>query len=365
MLYTSVELISALVGGPKNAELSTTHLKYLCPMLIATACYLSSGADYKSIYSMFQLFTWGHSLLLLTLLVVVPDMVIGRSTDTEALKFIPFRMTGVCDANGLAFMAAMYLLLSPGDDRSSKRKIVPVLLDMATLLVLILAQSKTIYILLPVALCIKYAMPRFMALGSLEKCCVSFGGISLIVLVGILISSSNVVDAVSDATAISSESLMTMTGRVVMWDAALEDWKQHPLLGCGAIYWDEGTGSVRKGHFVFAHAHNQVVQTLWESGIVGLAALALLVGQMIHCALRSHPAERAGLVAAVFAFVTRGYAEVPVQALGTSAVPFMIHMTLMSLLYASTRRAAWQQRTIQLNHAAVERHANALKLITT
>jgi O-antigen ligase len=89
------------------------------------------------------------------------------------------------------------------------------------------------------------------------------------------------------------ERLFTFTGsyRVDLWQVALDDYADHPLLGSGAgsyeHYWNE--------HRPFGHkvrdAHSLFLETLAELGPVGLLLVLLAVGVPLSAALlaRGHP----------------------------------------------------------------------------
>ena len=90
----------------------------------------------------------------------------------------------------------------------------------------------------------------------------------------------------------SPERITDLNGRGVMWDAALEQWQQYPVIGSGARsyeYMERGYRTLATRWPVWAgevdarYAHNDYLQALGDYGLVGLG-LALL-------ALAAHGAQ--------------------------------------------------------------------------
>ncbi len=63
--------------------------------------------------------------------------------------------------------------------------------------------------------------------------------------------------------------------RVVTYDAAMTLWREDPLVGVGIKYWRDPDYVSRTG---FGEPHSVVISTAGESGLVGLSALAVLLG---------------------------------------------------------------------------------------
>lgn len=102
----------------------------------------------------------------------------------------------------------------------------------------------------------------------------------------------------------------TTTGRTYLWGAAISGWLQHPLLGNGwgtFLYtWPGGNQSI--------YAHNELLQILHDTGVVGLAiflSLALsslaLSGRCVK-AVRAEGTDMVLLSASYFAFAFEVFA---------------------------------------------------------
>ena len=86
-------------------------------------------------------------------------------------------------------------------------------------------------------------------------------------------------------------------GRTVLWRAALDDFRAHPVVGSGAGSFGRWWLAHRTTFYSVGEAHNLYVQTLAEGGVVGFALLVALLGLPLIAAVR---ARRHPLVAPAF-----------------------------------------------------------------
>jgi exopolysaccharide production protein ExoQ len=81
----------------------------------------------------------------------------------------------------------------------------------------------------------------------------------------------------------------TLTGRTEIWPVAVDAVRAEPVLGYGyGAFWDSAAAEAARLEigFAAAHAHNGVLDVALETGALGLAALALLVGSVVAAGLR-------------------------------------------------------------------------------
>lgn len=109
-----------------------------------------------------------------------------------------------------------------------------------------------------------------------------------------------------------TEQLGTVSGRRVLWDLVLQRWSEAPLLGHGPQVWSEliAVGVLPPWA---VHAHNQLLNSLFVAGLLGVAALAWLGTLLVLHSLRCWSVGWA-LGAALVAFqLVRSYSEVPFE----------------------------------------------------
>lgn len=93
----------------------------------------------------------------------------------------------------------------------------------------------------------------------------------------------------------NSESLKNLNGRGPLWDAALEQWQEAPLLGTGARSYEymerayrtlDTVWMTRAGEVDAIHAHSDYLQCLADYGLIGLLLALLAGGWHVAAALR-------------------------------------------------------------------------------
>jgi O-antigen ligase len=125
-------------------------------------------------------------------------------------------------------------------------------------------------------------------------------------------------------------SFTSLTGRDRIWEVALEDWARHPMLGYGTNLFDEAYR--RSVQIPFANdAHNQFIDTLARSGLVGAAGLGLYVTVLLALSLKYARAS-GGLSLAVFlAVIIRSVSQVPLGLFHYGPDPLQ-HFLLLAIL---------------------------------
>ncbi len=108
--------------------------------------------------------------------------------------------------------------------------------------------------------------------------------------------------------------------RVEMIEAAAREWGDSPVTGVGPgqqwLRWQDGTTTK-----LDRYAHNEYLQVLWKTGLVGLGLLLIWLGRLLLPLLRSdRTALHAGCLAALAALAT------------ASALDFLWHLPLIPLV---------------------------------
>jgi O-antigen ligase len=104
--------------------------------------------------------------------------------------------------------------------------------------------------------------------------------------------------------------LASLTGRDRVWAAALAEWARHPVFGYGTSLFDEAYRTDIGMPFA-TNGHNQVLDTLARSGLVGVGGLAIYGAVLLVFSVKRARASR-GLSLAVFvAIALLSVSEVP------------------------------------------------------
>jgi O-antigen ligase len=132
--------------------------------------------------------------------------------------------------------------------------------------------------------------------------------------------------------------LASLTGRDKIWAIAYDEWQRNPVFGYGPLIWEtDFRNSI--GMPNATHAHNQFMDSLSRSGIVGAAALVLYALVLLVMSVR-YTRESKGLTLALFVLLAmRSVSEVPLSLFGYGA-EFIAHLLLLMALaaYASDVR---------------------------
>ncbi len=147
----------------------------------------------------------------------------------------------------------------------------------------------------------------------------------------------------------AGEGVRTLTGRTEIWDITLETWRRNPWFGYGPNLWDLGF-RIKYGIPAAINAHNQFIQTLGESGIIGLAALLFYVGALVGYALKFAASTKGVSVALVLMLLIRSMTEVPFRMFLSLDAAFLIHLTIFAILIMLARSARDDQKIKPVQH---------------
>jgi len=185
-----------------------------------------------------------------------------------------------------------------------KRRVIDILLCLASIAFLIMTQSKTSLGLLPISI-VALGVYRFASRRALDRQIVMVG-LALIFVIGVsalLLESDNLLRLLSNP--------QELTGRTAIWQAEIAYIADHPLLGAGfGSFADTGVdspiypyaGSAWIEHV--AHGHNGYLQLLVTIGVVGfgLAMMSFVIAPLFLF-LRGGPGtELRSLLFAIFCF---------------------------------------------------------------
>jgi hypothetical protein len=190
---------------------------------------------------------------------------------------------------------------------------------------LLLTQSKTSWVGAAVVLLVVWAADPTRA----RNARLAAGAAVVTLFAGLIVYSSFVNEQIASDVATR---FGTLTGRTSLWKMGLRAWTETPILGAGQLFFEDQ--AARRGQAWAGQAHNQVVQTLTELGLVGLVTLMLYAGALCRSALRSAARSRATSLALVAFLLVRCITETPFTGFSLE------HLTIYCLLVAWEREAA-------------------------
>ena len=125
--------------------------------------------------------------------------------------------------------------------------------------------------------------------------------------------------------------LLTLTGRDIIWQVALEEWHKSPIFGYGLTIWDDDfRRSIQMGYAT--SAHSQFYQSLSSAGLVGVTGLFVYFSILLYYSL-SAAKQSGGLTMALLTVIAIGCFSEAGFVLGNfDAQQCMEHILLLVLL---------------------------------
>jgi O-antigen ligase len=125
--------------------------------------------------------------------------------------------------------------------------------------------------------------------------------------------------------------VMTLTGRDLIWEIALQEFYKNPLLGYGAdlfsLSYRESIGMLNA-----TNAHSQYIDTLARSGLVGFTGLIAFLSLLTIKSLKLAKQTKGLSVSLIFYFLLGSITDVPISlySIGGTAFSFYLLLFLVS-----------------------------------
>lgn len=314
-------VLTALVHG---SQLGVGHVALPLTALAMAAFPRPSLAWFERLFTLLlRVFVWGS----LAVAAAFPAWAVQRGYDTGIVG-LTGRLAGLTPhANALGPIAVVLAVLE------WHRRPRPSLFVAAPLAALVWTQSKTSWVSLAVLGAV--ALARWLRREAPQRT-------MLPVLVVLLTVGASVWFAVGLAaegqdTARGEASTENFTGRTAIWEVTLEEWQKQPMLGYGTDLWDDEMDRRYRWRVGFppGHAHNQVIHTLGESGLIGATGLVLLLISLGMLARKADGPSQ-GVAGALFlVLVVRAFMEASMQGTPNGSSYFLMFATFGYLMIAA------------------------------
>jgi hypothetical protein len=212
-------------------------------------------------------------------------------------------------------------------------------------LTLFLAQSKTAWVsFIPCALTMFVCIHGRQLLKRMTDSRYPEFGISilisvcgLMILVGSLLLFGDL-DAKLDHFFNSDEGaqITSLTGRDKIWAVAFAEWHRNPVFGYGLNLFDEDFRAMI-GMSAATHGHNQFIDVLARSGLIGAISLIIYALALLVYALRYAISSQGLSITLFLALALRSVSEVPMTLHGYG-VEFVGHMMLLIVIAGQTQQ---------------------------
>ncbi len=276
----------------------------------------------------------------IVLLLTRPSMVLEGGS-SGAMAIIKFRYWGATPhANALGSIAVLYILLEIlCPSKNTKWRVIGMVVGIISI---VLSQSKTAILGILLSMGCIWIIPSRAVAGNRpirSDVLVTLKIISIMLLpmlLYIILLFSGYESKIDKVMASDTgKSVTTLTGRTQIWDAALREWKDNPVFGYGPDLFNVEHRMRIGMNFAF-HAHNQVIQTLAQSGLVGLVGLIVFLGLLAGKLLSRSVASR-GVSLALFAFLlVRCVTEVPLRSGNMVSGEYLYMLALVAIAMSSS-----------------------------
>lgn len=335
IFWLGTVLAPALLGAHPNIS----H-DYAYPLIIGIAAVLVTGIERNLAFKAARNALFVFMILSLMLIPLKSGLVLETTYSQGLLPGVP-RLAGLAaHAVSLAILAQLgliCLITLPYENKWINR-----FAWIVGLTVLFLAQSKTTWIAFFLSLVCFTAVQQGPTLLRRvgDPVHPEFGIVSiLMVMLGVLVI--GLVLMFGDLgtrievffNSAEGAQLASLTGRDKIWAIAYDEWQRNPIFGYGPLIWDTDF-RISIGMPNATHAHNQFMDTLSRSGLVGAVALLIYAVVLMSMSVR-YARESKGLTLALFVLLfMRSVSEVPLSLFGYGA-EFIAHLLLLMALAAS------------------------------
>lgn len=340
LAYVAFALLSLVIGAifsAKPALLPALYYSIVVLLLLFVAKDADLGKVLETVIYCLKVLLVGSLLLA----IFSPNWVFTKST-ASMLPGISERLVGLTShPNVLGPLALLYLLL---DSSLSKPKPIDWAMRATAVLVIIFAQSKTVWLaslfILTSFVAFKlFSQRRFFtksASGWLVILAIASSAVIFALLLAALTFGIDHLESLP-----GFRNIATFVGRSEIWKITLDLWEKHPLFGYGPTLWSP---EFRQSYAMLyvGQAHNQFIQTLGDSGLIGITGLIIYVATLVSYCLRLSTVSQGISISVLILILVRSLTETPMRALGVADPTFLMHfIVLLSVLYWS-RVAAHQ-----------------------
>lgn len=330
LLMTLGPVSSALLGANPSFHYSL----FILPCFVGVV-YMARGIDHEWVVKVWKSYLASYLFLSLVAWVVAPaEWSFYGVYGAPSGWFGSDRLRGIAlNPNGLGYMAVVFIAIEMHWPTWRRWHHVAGLL--MALVILIAAQSKTAW-----AIGIALIIARAIRSGSRQGSSVAGRAFLLSALA---VGSGLVLFLIASElsglwTSDRMQSLMTLTGRVHIWANTIATWQESPIWGYGPELWSMDY-RMAQGYGLWAgHAHNQFIQTLGESGLVGIAGLSTYLTVLLIYCYRLSTATSGLSIALFLCLFLRMFTETPLK-LRTIDETFLFHGLLFLFLVSAHRDA--------------------------
>lgn len=347
--FTCCGLINSLAGTAP----AFVHWMFY-PVAIIGAIYLSRNAEAPILINNSKTIL----LLLIYSSLLAAIFFPSFAYETSYRGLIPgltIRLYGLtAHPNTLGPVALLFLVLEYYQPTRNKFRRINTI---AAVCVFVLAQSKTAYGAAAIVLLTAYwfrpsqsilvGIRNNRAIKAIALVTLTISSIGLTALIFDLLDIKFALNIFSYLDAQDIKYLSTLTGRTMIWDITLDEWRKNWAFGYGPTIWYPEFRA-KYGLLVVGQAHNQYIQALGEAGLVGLFGLLIYILMLIKSAISTARFSNGLSLALIIIPLSRTWTETPFRNFVINDWAFFTHLLVLSILICLVRQKSKLSRRLDL-----------------
>jgi O-antigen ligase len=234
-----------------------------------------------------------------------------------------YRLSGLTShPNGLGYLSVVSIMINVVMKKNNK---LHTLHFIASLFTLILSQSKTAWLALLVWVFYFLVIRNFHGKKNFTK-------LSIISILIVIFISIPLIIKYQSLLSFLPEEIASLTGRSDIWKISIEEWSRNPIIGFGPNLWDLDYRLQLGPQYLWAgQAHNQIIQTLGESGLIGLITLLVYLYVIYLTISKGLPRKTTLVSSLTILLFIRLITETPLRNISLD-LSFLIHAIFFVLL---------------------------------
>ncbi|ALT78068.1 O-antigen ligase family protein [Paucibacter sp. KCTC 42545] len=300
------------------------------PVILFSAAYFSRKEPIELLIQWAKTGLFIFLFCSLALALIKPDMVLQPAYQGW-VPALNVRLWGLgAHANSIGPLALFLILLQVL--RPSPNRGFGLLIWFTALIVLVLAQSKTVWLsgILVALIIAAYRGGREPGGGIKPSFMLGLIGLMLLACLSLLFVDIDRLLLKLSLTQAGSD-ISTLTGRSSIWAVAMQVFAASPVFGYGLEAWGPAHRIQIGMPFAF-HAHNQLLQTMSVAGAVGGLSLLVYFFAILKAAWRAAPRTGGVSLGLVLFIAIRCVGEAPLELTGFFVGELVLHFFLFALL---------------------------------